>query len=185
MKKYYKIIEDKMVFFKPPLVYNGMQYTNPPEEQILAAGWIEYIPPTPPTPSEEELLQQAKDNKIAQIMAYDSSNEVNVCYISYGGNIMEYWADKNERNALKNAVQDCIALGREYYRLDLRELDVSIDIPCANMVAMLQALEGYAIDCYNNTTDHIYNVKAMLDVAEVNSYNYTTGYPEKLTFNIE
>lgn len=185
MKQYYKNENGTKVFYREPLKLNGMQYFNPSEEQILEAGWIEYTPPPVPSPTEEELLQQAKENKISEILAYDRSSEINICYISYGGVTLEYWADKNERNALKNAVQDCIALGRENYRLDLRELNVSMAIPCANMVAMLQALEGYAIDCYNNTTDHIYNVQAMHSMSEVDEYDYTTGYPEKLTFNIE
>lgn len=47
MKQYYKIIDGKTVFFKEPLIVNGMQIFNPSEELLLAAGWQEYIPPTP------------------------------------------------------------------------------------------------------------------------------------------
>jgi hypothetical protein len=32
---------------------------------------------------------------------------------------------------------------------------------------MLSALEVYAIDCYNKTTDHIYNVNALTTVEEL------------------
>ena len=46
-KQYYKIIEGKTVFFKEPLIVDRMQIFNPSEELILAAGWQEYIPPTP------------------------------------------------------------------------------------------------------------------------------------------
>jgi hypothetical protein len=47
MKQYYKIIDGVTVFYKDPLVINGMQIYNPSEELILAAGWIEYTPPEP------------------------------------------------------------------------------------------------------------------------------------------
>lgn len=47
MKQYYKIIDGKTVFYKDPLVINGMQIYNPSEELILAAGWMEYTPPEP------------------------------------------------------------------------------------------------------------------------------------------
>lgn len=50
MKQYYKIIDGKTVFYKDPLVINGMQIYNPSEELILAAGWIEYTPPPAPDP---------------------------------------------------------------------------------------------------------------------------------------
>lgn len=47
MKQYYKIIDGKTVFFKNPLVVGEMQIINPSEEILLAAGWLEYIPPEP------------------------------------------------------------------------------------------------------------------------------------------
>lgn len=49
---------------------------------------------------------------------------------------------------------------------------------------MLQQLEVYAVQCYNKTTDHIYNVQSLTDKSSIETYEYTTGYPEKLTFNI-
>lgn len=49
MKQYYKIIDGKTVFYKDPLIVDGMQIYNPSDELLIAAGWMEYIaPPTPP-----------------------------------------------------------------------------------------------------------------------------------------
>lgn len=66
-KRYYKIIDGKTVFFKEPLIVNGMQIFNPSEELILAAGWQEYIPPEPEPvdytkyePYEEEVVAKLK-----------------------------------------------------------------------------------------------------------------------------
>lgn len=50
MKQFYKIIDGKTVFYKDPLVINGMQIYNPSEELLLAAGWMEYTPPPAPEP---------------------------------------------------------------------------------------------------------------------------------------
>lgn len=50
MKQYYKIIDEKMVFYHDPLIVNGMQIYNPSEELILAAGWQVYTPPPAPEP---------------------------------------------------------------------------------------------------------------------------------------
>ena len=46
---YYKIIDGQTVFYKDPLIIDGMQIYNPSDELIKAAGWMEYTPPpTPP-----------------------------------------------------------------------------------------------------------------------------------------
>lgn len=67
MKQYYKIIDGQTVFYKDPLIVDGMQIYNPKEELILAAGWLEYIPPEPEPidytkyePYEEEVVAKLK-----------------------------------------------------------------------------------------------------------------------------
>lgn len=45
MKRYYKIIDGKTVFYRDPLIINGMQIYNPTEDLIFAAGWAVYTPP--------------------------------------------------------------------------------------------------------------------------------------------
>lgn len=46
---YYKIIDGQTVFYKDPLIIDGMQIYNPSDELIKTAGWMEYTPPpTPP-----------------------------------------------------------------------------------------------------------------------------------------
>lgn len=160
---------------------DGMATYNPTEEMVLADGWVEYVQPVP---TEKELLDRAKEAALKRIRDFDSSSEVNGCVIRKDGVEMNYWADKHERDSLKNAVKDCISAGRDIYRLDLRELGVSLEIPCESLVGMLGALELYAIDCYNKTTDHIYAVNALTTVEEVEAYDYRSGYPEKLVFDV-
>ena len=77
-----------------------------------------------------------------------------------------------------------MSLGRETYRLDLREVGVSVDIVCEKLLQMLSALEVYAIDCYNKTTDHIYNVNNLTTIEDVENYNYKDGYPHYLIFDL-
>ena len=47
---------------------------------------------------------------------------------------------------------------------------------------MLYAIEIYASACYDNTQHHLANVAALSTSAEVDNYDYRTGYPEKLQF---
>lgn len=57
-----------------------MQTINPTEEMILADGWVEHVIPVQ-EPTEEELLNEAKERLIERILKHDSSDEVNVFYI--------------------------------------------------------------------------------------------------------
>ena len=180
--RYYKIIDGKTVFYGGEIIIIGdSQIINPTEEQLLEAGWMvwEELQPTP-----QQLLEQARVEKLMEIESYDSSSDVNECLIHYNGETIPYWADKTTRTTLKEAVRDCIAVGISTYRLDLRDYGVSIDIDCELMLGMLQELEVYAIRCYNKTTDHIYAVKAMDNIEDIQAYDYQSDYPSKLEFTI-
>lgn len=134
--------------------------------------------------SDDERLTALKSFKKSEIERYDKSSAVDGCYIVKDGQLITYWADKDVRDDLKGAVRDYIAIGKETYRLDLRELGMSLTIPCENLLSMLSALEVYAISCFNKTTDHLFAVDAMTAIDEVKAYEYTIGYPEKLNFNL-
>ena len=66
MKQYYKIIDGKTVFFRNPLVVGEMQIINPSEEILLAAGWLEYIPPEP-EPVDTTKYEPYTDEVVAKI----------------------------------------------------------------------------------------------------------------------
>ena len=185
MKRYYRLENGIRKWFKNVLVVDGMQIINPSEEQLINAGYVEFMPPVKEEPTEEELLRKAKEEKLKRLYEYDESKSVNVCYIRYGGQSISYWADKHERDALKSAVRDYIALGKTEYRLDLREMGFSITLPCELLLQMLAALEVYATECYNKTTDHEFAIKALTTKDEMEAYDFTVGYPEKLVFNLD
>ena len=177
--------DGSMDFLGKVLKIDGRQIINPSEGQILAAGYVEYVPPTPVEPTEEELLAEAKRKKIETLDLYDNSSEVNDCIIVYQGEELHYWASKTERNDLKNAVRDCISMGRGMYRLDLRDRGISIDLPCEALLQMMAALEVYAIDCYNKTTDHRFAIEACTTEVAVKAYEFRgVGYPAKCRFEV-
>ena len=185
MKRYYRLENGIKKWFNGVLQSGGKQIINPSEEQLVHAGYVEFVPPIKEEPTEEELLRKAKEEKLKRLHEYDSSKSVNVCYIRYGGQSISYWADKHERDALKSAVRDYITLGRTEYRLDLREMGISINLPCDLLIQMLALLEVYATGCYNKTTDHEFAIKALTTKDEMEAYDFTEGYPEKLVFNLD
>lgn len=186
MKRYYKEINGEKVWFDGILNSNKMQIINPSEKMIADEGWIEYISPTIPQPTEEQLLTQAIKIKLTELYNYDESSLVNNCVIIYDEQEFDFWKDKHERDALKSAVNDYITVGRTEYRLDLRELGVCFYISCKTLLEMLAQLEVYATDCYNKTTDHEFAIKSFTSVQEVEQYEFRgVGYPDKLIFNID
>lgn len=120
--------------------------------------------------------------KIRELERYDESSAVNECFITYSDQLFPYWSSKSERNDLKQAVLNYRDKGYSDYRLDLRDVGVSLSFSCDALLSMLSDLEVYAIQCFNVTTDHLYAIRSLTSVDAIISYDFTTGYPPKLTF---
>ena len=63
---YYKIIDGQTVFYKDPLIVDGMQIYNPSEELIKTAGWMEYTPPPAP-PVDDTKYEPYTEDVVAKI----------------------------------------------------------------------------------------------------------------------
>lgn len=177
MKRYTKNNEIK---YANRIVVNkdGFNIYNPTEEQILADGWVEYVPPTPQEPTEDEKLQMAKNRKIAEINAYDLSNEVN----SYNLNGAQGWLNKTERNSVERQIEARRASGQD--NAPIWHGGVMLQVPCDLGLQLLQQLEIYASDCYNTTAMHKTKVQSLATIQEVEEYDYKTGYPDKLDLKL-
>lgn len=144
---------------------------NPTHEQILADGWEEYVTPEP---TAEKLLERAKLKKVAAIKAHDTSSAVNSFY--YGD--VEYWLDRDTRVSVRSTAEIMKEMGRETMTLWLG--DVNVTLTPAEVLQMLAVLEVYALECYNTTAEHKAKVNALVCVEDVEAYDYTADYPEKI-----
>ena len=174
MKRYSKTIDGKTIIKRADEIVvrgNGSQTFNPTEEMILADGWVEYIPqPYIPT------LEEIKVNKVDEILAYDSSSEVNE--FSIGG--VPMWLDKATRAGLLLRFEAEGKVGRT--ETTLWNDGQSYTLPLETAQQILIALELYASACYDRTQAHIAEVQKMESKEAVEAYDYTTGYPQKLLF---
>ena len=172
-KRYYKEIDEQIVFFQEPLIHDGMQTFNPTEEQLTAAGWLEW---SEPEPSESELLAQAIENKLTEIDNYDKSASVNSFKI---GN-KNLWLDAALRQQLRTSIEAYKAMGKETAS---KWFDgVEYTFPVDTWLQMLNALEVYAAEALNATESHKVAVKELTTIQEVEEYDITADYPEKLVF---
>jgi len=60
----------------------------------------------------------------------------------------------------------------------------TLPLNCEKFLAALNVLEDYACQSYNKTSQHIANINALESVEAVSEYDYSSGYPEKKTFEV-
>lgn len=178
MKLYTKTINGSTYIMpanKIVVIKDDMQIFNPSEEMLFEDGWKVYVPVVTEV-TDEQMLKQEIENITEEILEYDSSANVNVFYI----NEMPIWLDKATRVGLMlrfNAETGC---GKTETTLWYNGIPFSLNLTLATK--MLNAVELYASECYDNTQRHIANVKKIDNINELKQYDYTSGYPEKLKF---
>ena len=123
-------------------------------------------------------LEKAKKEKLAAILAYDTSSDVNGFMLN--GN--KVWLDKGTRVGLMSSIQitrdmgqDTTTLWFDGYKLEVR---------CDMAIMLLSSLEMYALECFNVTAAHKKAVSELTTIEEVEAYDYKTGYPKQLDINL-
>lgn len=145
----------------------------PTEQQLAEWGFEPYVPPVP-----ERTLEIAKSAKIAEITAYDASDAVNS--FTLDGDIM--WINRDDRVSTMNSTTILKNAGEE--ETTLWYGGQKYTLPCDTLIQMLGALEIYALQCYDVTEEHKAAVNALTTIEEVDAYEYTTGYPQHLSFEV-
>lgn len=174
MKRY---IKDNVVKLANEIVIenNGLVTYNPSESTLFANGWREYVYVAPEKTIEEKVAEKKKE-MLERINTYDVSDNVNWFYIGDYG----LWLDKATRSGLKLRFEAEVALGHE--ETSLWHGNSQFPLPLSKAMQLLYALEVYASACYDRTQYHKMMIDSMTDYDEISSYDYTTGYPEKLRF---
>lgn len=191
MERYGTLKNGEIEYFKSykgGLLLNGKIIINPTPEQYAEAEYYKVVNYNDVGTDEvvdntirhyvgvKRTLDIAKAERLAQIDAYDTSDAVNS--FTYNGQTM--WIDKATRVGLVNAVDSAMLLGKEDITFGIS--GVSVTLPCTTAKAMLAKLELYALECYNVTLAHKNAVDTLTSIEDIDAYDYTTGYPDKLEF---
>lgn len=124
------------------------------------------------------VLAAAKTEVEAAITAYDSSSAVNAFLL----NGMLVWLDKATRVGLMNSTTIAKNMGQEKTTLWLGSYQLEVD--CDKAIQLLSALEMYALECFNATAAHKKAVGELDNIEAVLTYDYKSGYPEKLKMEV-
>lgn len=128
--------------------------------------------------SDQALLTAAQREVLSAIETYDASVSVNAFML----NGQEVWLDKATRVGLMNSTTIAKAMGQATTTLWLGEAKLVVD--CDKAIQLLSALEMYALECFNVTAAHKKAVTEMTTLEDVLGYDYTGGYPQKLTMEV-
>jgi hypothetical protein len=130
-------------------------------------------------------LQNAKDRKIRELIEYDSSSAVNSFEIRrHGVKVIDYWIPRDLRTSLEGDVTAAAKVG-DTYKFDIREMGITLTLNCNKFLEALSILRIYAVECFNQTSAHLAAIKSLPALEDVEEYDFTTDYPDKLVFNID
>lgn len=123
-------------------------------------------------------LARAKCEVLKRIEAYDTSSAVNGFML----NGAEVWLDFELRDRVYQGNERLQRIGRTDTTLWLGNKCYNLSIEQAQNI--ISHIEAYAKDCYNVTAAHKKAVGELTSVEEVLTYDYTKGYPAKLTMTV-
>ena len=149
------------------IVMDGCVVSNPTEEQLIKAGYVQAEEPV-------MTVEDAKAAKIAQIAAYSDSDAVNS--LTFNG--IKTWLTPNVRANYLVSLDAAELLGETDITFVVEGVQASL--PIKQVRLLLAKIQRYADACFIVTERHKIAVKALQTVEEVESYDYTVGYPEKL-----
>lgn len=119
-------------------------------------------------------LDIAKERKIAEIAAYSDSDAVNS--LTFNG--MKTWLRPNVRANYLVSLDAAELLGETDITFVVEGVQASL--PIKQVRLLLAKIQRYADACFIVTEGHKRAVRALQMVEEVEKYDYTRGYPEKL-----
>lgn len=133
-------------------------------------------------PAPERTIGNAKQEMIAKIEEYDASENVNSFNVKMGPNTFSAWFTPAERSNYKSSIDAAELIGVN--ELSFYIGNNAVTLPTETAKLMLAQIQLYADQCFIVTKKHETAVRVLTSIENVDNYDYTTGYPEKLQFDL-
>ena len=133
-------------------------------------------------PTDEQVLEAVKQDRLAALAEYDASDAVNGFDVTIGGQTMSLWIDRETRADYKSSIEAAELLGRTEVKPVFGGQEVTLDIQIAKMA--LAQVQIYANQCFGVTERHKATIEALSAVQDVEDYDFTAGYPPRLSFSV-
>lgn len=126
----------------------------------------------------QRTVEIARQEMIQKINNYDSSDEVNGFLV----NGTKAWFTVQERNNYKASIDSAKLLGIE--TLSFFVGDQLLTVSPAMAEQMLAMIQLYADQCFIVTKQHKLQVNSLESIEDIDLYDYYSGYPEMLSFEV-
>lgn len=170
---YQDFLDGKWVLLSPEQVAFHEEHPNASVKEVLDM----QITPTPP-----RTLEQAKAEKIAEIEQYNDSDNVNEFSVVKDGVTVTDWLTPEKRSNYRNSIDAAKLVGLDSLSLYVGGMPVTLPTQTAEL--MLAQIQLYADQCFIVTEQHKAAVETLDTIEAVDGYDYETGYPQKLVFNL-
>lgn len=127
----------------------------------------------------ERTLEEAKRDLVSTIDLYGKSTAVNAFILN---DSIRMWLTVEERLNYKQSVEAAKILGEEHVEFLLNGKVYQISVQEAER--MLAMIQRYADRCVMVTATHKSTANSLTSFTEVDSYDYTSFYPEILKFQL-
>lgn len=172
-----KYIKDGKIYNQiSTLKYGGKIYVNPPEDIILAAGYALY---EEAEKTEEEMLAAAKEERCDMAERYGLHKDRN-SYIAHGYTL---YVPEENRNRLRGFITNAYAVDRT--TLTFWWDGHPFTYTTAAWDRDLIQYESFIYEVYSVLQQHLANIKSLTTLEEVEEYDYTTGYPDIIDFDVD
>jgi hypothetical protein len=134
-----------------------------------------------PTVVEQTPLEVAISEKLKELTAFDTSEDgsgVNNFLVQMGDNKVPAWIDALTRASYLNLIESYKKIGRTIIELPLLGQMVKLPIDIAEDT--LHGINAYGGDSAVVTAKHEVAIKALTTIEEVDAYDFTVGYPDKV-----
>ena len=196
-RKFGKIENDKIVYAPSVIIEGEKQIITTDASVYLQYGYKEIIREPYPQGTEivykehyvesdttitiswAEDLEGTRQSVLGEIESFDTSDAIN----GFTLDNVETWLNRDDRVCLMHSLEVSQLKGETTYGLCVEGVGV-VTLPILTIKSMLDDIEFYAIQCYKRTFEHKEAVNALTTCEEIVNYDFTTGYPEKLVFNL-
>lgn len=126
----------------------------------------------------EDDIEYVKISKMNESDAYGNSAAINTFTI----NGIQTWFSSEERLNHKQSVDSAKLLDVDTVSFFVN--DTLLEVPTEELDKMLARIKLYIDQCTIVTKQHRLSIEKLRTIKKIKNYDFTTGYPEKLTFDI-
>ena len=156
-----------------PILSNVGLIFNPSEEDLLNNGWeLE----SEEIKTSETPLEEVRNRVLFDAENYYKSSSVSGMYL----NETLTWIPTEDRVKYMIHLKSMVECGRGNEILECK--GVSLDVNQA--IEILNHINCYVLECHQVFVSHLENIKKFTSVEDLESYDYTGGYPEVLEISI-